>query len=278
MKKVLYCFLLLFLLVPMLIHAEDKVKVYIFREYNCPNCDDAQNFFEELQSDEELMGKFDLEYLDVYSYDDSDDLMEKTGELLGTNYNGSPFIVISDKYYMGFNSSFAEDIRNTILDCYNNQNFKDVVAEAKKEIGYPKDYDDLDFDSYMDNFDYHFNQLFGFLFAFFEILILLVLIPTSIFIIICKWILFKKCDKPGWAALIPIYSDWVFFEICGYSGAYSLLYFLPFGFIAVVVVKLIASIALAEKFGKDGVVGITIPLIPIVGYPLFAFTKSKYQK
>ena len=83
MKKVLYCFLLLFLLVPMLIHAEDKVKVYIFREYNCPNCDDAQNFFEELQSDEELMGKFDLEYLDVYSYLDSDDLMEKTGELLG---------------------------------------------------------------------------------------------------------------------------------------------------------------------------------------------------
>ena len=274
MKKVLYCFLLLFLLVPMLIHAEDKVKVYIFREYNCPNCDDAQNFFEELQSDEELMGKFDLEYLDVYSYDDSDDLMEKTGELLGTNYNGSPFIVISDKYYMGFNSSFAEDIRNTILDCYNNQNFKDVVAEAKKEIGYPKDYDyDLE-----DDIEYYVSMFFESMFVILAIIFGFIGFAVLVFIIVCKWILFKKCDKPGWAAIIPIYSDWVFFEICGYSGAYSLLYFLPFGFIAVVVVKLIASIALAEKFGKDGVVGITIPLIPIVGYPLFAFTKSKYQK
>ena len=274
MKKVLYCFLLLFLLVPMLIHAEDKVKVYIFREYNCPNCDDAQNFFEELQSDEELMGKFDLEYLDVYSYDDSDDLMEKTGELLGTNYNGSPFIVISDKYYMGFNSSFAEDIRNTILDCYNNQNFKDVVAEAKKEIGYPKDYDyDLE-----DDIEYYVSMFFESMFVILAIIFGFIGFAVIVFIIVCKWILFKKCDKPGWAALIPIYSDWVFFEICGYSGAYSLLYFLPLGFIAVVVVKLIASIALAEKFGKDGVVGITIPLIPIVGYPLFAFTKSKYQK
>lgn len=274
MKKVLYCFLLLFLLVPMLIHAEDKVKVYIFREYNCPNCDDAQNFFEELQSDEELMGKFDLEYLDVYSYLDSDNLMKKTGELLGTNYNGSPFIVISDKYYMGFNSSFAEDIRNTILDCYNNQNFKDVVAEAKKEIGYPKDYDyDLE-----DDIEYYVSMFFESMFVILAIIFGFIGFAVLVFIIVCKWILFKKCDKPGWAALIPIYSDWVFFEICGYSGAYSLLYFLPFGFIAVIVVKLIASIALAEKFGKDGVVGITIPLIPIVGYPLFAFTKSKYQK
>lgn len=280
MKKVFYLFLLMFLTIPILAYADDDVDVYIFREYyDCPNCDDAANFFEELQTDAELKDKYDLEYIDVTYSSREQELMKKTTELLGTNYNGYPLIVISDKYYMGYSSSFANDIRNTILECYNNKNFKDVVEQAKKEINY-ENYEDEDYDyAFMDDFSYYFDMFMETMFAIVAIIFGFIGLAILIFIIVCKWILFKKCDKPGWAALIPIYNNWVFFEICGYSGYYSLLSLIPFvGYIAVYIVKLIASIALSEKFGKEAILGLTIPLIPIVGYPIFAFTKSKYQK
>ena len=47
-------------------------------------------------------------------------------------------------------------------------------------------------------------------------------IALAIFEIVCVWKVYEKASKPGWASIIPIYSTWVLFEICGFSGALSL--------------------------------------------------------
>ena len=52
-------------------------------------------------------------------------------------------------------------------------------------------------------------------FAGFMIFLVLIVLAVAVFMIIATWILFKKCGKPGWAAIIPYYNTWVNNEIAG---------------------------------------------------------------
>ncbi len=100
-----------------------------------------------------------------------------------------------------------------------------------------------------------------------------------IFIIFCKWRIFKKAGRQGWEAVIPIYSTWILFEIVGLKGWYVLLNFIPFiGNLIFFIFSIIANIRLAKSFGKDGAFAIGLILIPIVFLPILAFGKSTYTK
>ena len=40
-------------------------------------------------------------------------------------------------------------------------------------------------------------------------IIVAILVAVVIFLIICSVTIFKKAGKPGWAAIVPYYSNWV---------------------------------------------------------------------
>ena len=50
------------------------------------------------------------------------------------------------------------------------------------------------------------------------------IVPTIIslvlcvFVLVCMWIIFRKANKPGWAAIVPFYNLYVMFEITWGSG------------------------------------------------------------
>ena len=85
------------------------------------------------------------------------------------------------------------------------------------------------------------------------------------------WKIYTKANKPGWAAIIPIYNAFVLTEITGRPTWWLVLYCLcgPISFI-------IASYDLGKSFGKS--VGYIIGMILLwpIFYPMLAFGSAKY--
>lgn len=96
----------------------------------------------------------------------------------------------------------------------------------------------------------------------------------SILIIVSMWKIFKKAGKQGWESIVPIYNVIVMLEISGLPMWYLVLYIIP-------VVNIYAMfktyIELAKKFGKGAGFGVLTVFVPIVGFPVLAFSKCNYE-
>jgi len=116
--------------------------------------------------------------------------------------------------------------------------------------------------------------LLGFLAIF-----LVIALAIAVFMIIAQWKIFTKGGKPGWAAIIPIYREYVLFEMVGLKGWYVFLGLIPFvGSIILLVFSIMANINLAKCFGKDGGYAVGLILLPVIFYPILAFGKAQYTK
>jgi hypothetical protein len=93
-------------------------------------------------------------------------------------------------------------------------------------------------------------------------------------IIIPLWKIFRKCGKPGWAAIIPIYNTWVLFEITGFPGWWALLSLVPFVSIFPAIVSLVAMVRLAKLFGKGTGFGIAMIFFPFIFLPILGYGKA----
>lgn len=103
--------------------------------------------------------------------------------------------------------------------------------------------------------------------------LLIFLIALFVLLIISNWVIYEKAGKPGWACIIPIYSNLVLLQIVNKPWWWLLLMCIPY-------IGLIWAIwqlnLLSKRFGYDE--GFTIGLIflPFIFYPILAFGKSKY--
>lgn len=86
--------------------------------------------------------------------------------------------------------------------------------------------------------------------------------------------IFKKAGKPGWACIVPIYSNIVMLEIAKLPLWYIILFFIP---IANIYVLFKINIEMAKKFGKSSGFGVGMTLLPIIFIPLLAFSDSIYE-
>jgi len=114
------------------------------------------------------------------------------------------------------------------------------------------------------------------------LVVFFILLLLAVFYIICLWKVFIKAGKPGWAAIVPVYNGWVYFEISGKPGWWVLFGFLGFipvvGYVVVLVLSLIASMELAKRFGKDTVFGVVLLwLFGFIGLPILAFGDAAYS-
>ncbi|NLC48148.1 MAG: signal peptidase I, partial [Tenericutes bacterium] len=97
--------------------------------------------------------------------------------------------------------------------------------------------------------------------------------------VIGTWKIYEKAQRPGWASIIPIYSQYVLFEMVGMKGWYIFLAFIPFfGAIIVAIMAIIAYVKLAACFKKETLFAIGLILLPVVFFPILGFDSSTYTK
>lgn len=96
--------------------------------------------------------------------------------------------------------------------------------------------------------------------------------------------IFKKAGIEQWRAWVPVYNTWVFLELGGQKGYYSLFALvsgIPFlGFIAAIVYYVFLAIAasnIGNRFNKPGAGWIVLFIfLPLVWLAIVAFDKEQW--
>lgn len=99
-----------------------------------------------------------------------------------------------------------------------------------------------------------------------------------IFIMICRWKIFKKMGEEGWKSIVPVYNCWIECQhTCG-EGLVGLLK--AFGscipYVGVAVPYLF-SWKLYRRFGKSTLFCAAMSLVPMIGDAVIAFDKSEFN-
>lgn len=106
----------------------------------------------------------------------------------------------------------------------------------------------------------------------FMIIIWIISIAASVLMLVSMWKVFKKLGKPGWASIVPFYNVYVLCcEIAEKEWWYILLLCVP---IANIYAMYVIYNAIAKKFGKETGFTIGMMLLPIVFFPILAFSKD----
>ncbi|HLZ14796.1 MAG TPA: DUF5684 domain-containing protein [Candidatus Saccharimonadales bacterium] len=115
----------------------------------------------------------------------------------------------------------------------------------------------------------------------FFIVLLIVGLVLAVVSIISMWKIFTKANKPGWAAIVPVYNTIVLLEIVGRPWWWLFLFLIgviPFvGGIVAFVFAIIVYNDLSKSFGKTSAFTVLLVLLPIVGFPMLAFGDAKYH-
>lgn len=88
------------------------------------------------------------------------------------------------------------------------------------------------------------------------------------------WKVFEKAGQPGWAAIVPIYNMFVLLQIVNKPIWWIVLLLIP---LINIVILIMVSIALAEKFGKGGGFAVGMVFLPFVFYPMLGFGDERFQ-
>ena len=91
------------------------------------------------------------------------------------------------------------------------------------------------------------------------------------FIILTMWKMYRKANKPGWAAIVPVYNYVVLLEMIGRPIWWIILTFIP---IVNIYVSLVVALDLAKSFGKSTGFGVANFFVPFITYPILAFSKG----
>ena len=106
----------------------------------------------------------------------------------------------------------------------------------------------------------------GVIFLYFIIFYAIAVIPY--------WVIFTKAGRPGWPALIPIYSTYILIKVVGRPGWWLVLFIIPF---VNLVILIILMNDLSKSFGHG--VGFTLGLIflSLIFLYILAFGSSTYR-
>ena len=103
-----------------------------------------------------------------------------------------------------------------------------------------------------------------------------VAIAICILSIVGTWKVFTKAGRPGWASIIPIYNLFVLVDMAGKPWWWALVILLV-PIVGVPIMLIIASIALAERFGKGTLYGVGIAFLGFIFLALLGFDDSTYS-
>ncbi len=96
-----------------------------------------------------------------------------------------------------------------------------------------------------------------------------------IFMIATLWKVFEKAGEPGWVALIPIYNAYkMTTSVAGKEPLWFFLLFIP---LVGIVIAIMQTFAIAEKFGKSGGFAVGMLFLPFIFYPILAFGDAVHE-
>ncbi len=101
----------------------------------------------------------------------------------------------------------------------------------------------------------------------------IILIGVIVFSLISLAKIFKKANRSGISAIIPIYNIIVLLEITNYPKWYILLYFIPG---ANIIIHLMIMMKLSKLFKKGNAFGFGLTFLPFIFFPILAFNDSEY--
>ena len=128
MKKVLrICFISLvtFLIFQNNVSAKEKVKLYLFHNYDCPHCKEEQNYLKEIEKDYDNL---EIIKYEIKKDEKNKELFKKFLEESKIDANGVPFTIIGSTYFTGYNSDIGSKIRCAI-NYYSENEHRDIVGE-----------------------------------------------------------------------------------------------------------------------------------------------------
>jgi len=102
----------------------------------------------------------------------------------------------------------------------------------------------------------------------------ILILGVMLVVIAGVWKTFVKARQPGWACLVPFYNVWVMLKIADRPGWWIILLFIP---LVNLVVAVMVSISLANRFGKGTGFGLGLAFLGVIFYPILGFGDAKYQ-
>lgn len=127
--------------------------------------------------------------------------------------------------------------------------------------------------------------LVGGFIAFFGIL-LIISLAVAVIMIISEWKIFEKAEKPGWAAIIPVYNVITLCNVVGISPWWILIVVLSpilnivpvlgalAKFAVIIYFQILLNVSLARAFKKEDGFAAGLILLPVVFYPILGFGKD----
>ena len=122
----------------------------------------------------------------------------------------------------------------------------------------------------------------------FSIVLAIVLLLILVYVV-CTWRIYNKAGEPGWAAIIPIYSTFVFVKIINKPTWWVIPLsvtwinnYVPQALSNVLNILFLVFYAwgwnlMAKKFGKSEGFTVGIVLLPIIFLPILAFGNAQYK-
>lgn len=139
-KRILFTFLLCFCLVTN-VGAKEKVKLYLFHNYDCPHCAEEQVYLEELEKEYDNL---EIVKYELKKSEENRELFLNFTESMDWENQGVPFTVISGTHFIGYNDDIGTKIRCAI-NYYSENEHRDLVGEFLGEVEVREDL--------IDNFD-----------------------------------------------------------------------------------------------------------------------------
>ena len=102
------------------------------------------------------------------------------------------------------------------------------------------------------------------------------LIPWLIFlvaVVVAMWKIFKKANRPGWAAIIPFYNTYTLYDIVWGNGIKFLLLLIP---IYNIVLTIQTNLRLAKAFGKGTGFGVGLTFLAPIFFLMLGFGKAEF--
>jgi hypothetical protein len=102
---------------------------------------------------------------------------------------------------------------------------------------------------------------------------IIIYLAIIVLTIASMWTIFSKAEKPGWAAIVPIYNLLVLLEIVGKPMWWFILMLIP---IVNIVILIIVYHNLSLSFGKNAGFTVGLILLGVIFLPILAFGDAKY--
>ncbi len=137
MKKLLFTILLLFACIITIssVKADDKIKVYFFRGYNCTHCESSLKYLHEHKDD--IPKNVEIVTFEVWKNSNNRALQLKLAEKLNIpedNEDSVPLIIVGNSYKIGMDGTPTDFNKLLTLIETGSKNYQDIVSPTIKEL------------------------------------------------------------------------------------------------------------------------------------------------